>query len=156
MTPIQTDELYLALTGLSLKCNEPHSEVVENLSELSQELGWMLKPLGEDNMVPDPVGDADFGFFLQPAEAFEKRLLFANESKVLGFGFDGGGSTLFVSELHQGRVGLLWDQPEDELSLDFSESDDRIVLWREEFLMWLVRFRKYGHDFLNSAGDEFE
>lgn len=156
MTPIQTDELFLALKGLSLNCAEPHSEVVENLSELSQELGWMLKPLGDDNMVPDPTGDADFGFFLQGSLAFERRLLFANDFKVLAFGYDGGGSTLFISELHGGRVGLVWDQPEDVLSLDFANSDERIVLWKEEFLTWLTRFQKYGHDFLDEPSGNFE
>ena len=52
-------------------------------------------------------------FFLQPSGAFEGRKLLLHDSKVLIFGTDGGGYVFFISELHEGKVGWVWDVLDD-------------------------------------------
>lgn len=116
----------------------------------------MLQDLPRDLVVPDPKGKRDLGFHLQPASAFEKRLTLLHDSKVLIFGHDGGGHVLFVSEIHEGKVGIVWEYPDDVFEMDFTPEDAPIVFWREEFLKWLQLFKTYGHDYLEEPGDEFE
>lgn len=155
MSPIDTSELHKALCSLRLDCREPQSIQIGNLSELSRELGWMFADLPQDLMVPDPAGRADFGFFFQPATAFERNLLLLHDSQVMFLGHNGGGGVLFVSAIHDGRVGLLFDVPDDMFTVDFTASEDRIIFWQEEFLDWVRMYRKHGLTYIDEPGSDF-
>ncbi len=153
MTPIHTNELFRAFGELGLACRRHRSELVTNVSELCHELGWMLQDLPIELIVPDPEGKVEMGFRMQPAIAFQKRVILVQNSKVLIFGDDGGGNLLFVSELHQGKVGLVFEVPEDILMTDF-ENTEGILFWKEEFLEWLRDFGKDGNKYLDKPFDD--